>query len=661
MTREVLVGRREIYWAGVPVLGALFVWLWQMPTFAFPFWGNAPLFALAVGNNMMPPEPMSVYLLLGNSFSVLFGVESGLLMLNFIGALVGLIGLMYVVLQLTQDRVQVFVCAGLFALFPVVMRQAVVQESGGVAVGLVVASLAVFLSNRSHGSKISGALFGAAVGVQASVMWMLPGFWFLMRKEESELKKWATWTAGLAVVGWVWAMLQAQANGISGLGYLLGGVGVDAFGPSVWLSAIVVHVDLFARLFGWGGFFLGGVGFVLMAFQDRDRFLFLLLLCGPFLLYRMLNVALADDAVYLAVFGFVFALSAGTAWRVGSRYLAEGLQETVHLMLWVVGFAMIVVQVVCVFYTQNVWADALARRMVYADKIEVFQTLADEVQTHTQPKDLMVVISDAKRLGVLGLVPSSGALMWHLQRQIVFGTHGSSGLTFSSKELLGEDISKGKGLEVDDVFISKALRSDRRLFSFDPFPFLHTSQVKAWLSAIPAENIDGMFALHLGQWPPVEDPEVVANALQKAFEIYVSRGYTTDAAACLQGVVAYQPTDVTHLRKLGDLYMKMGVFQSAGVIYAKLLDLEPSVEEVAVNLSGAYYSMEKLDEAIKVCEDFLIAHPFSPEILFNLAGYYRLADRADEARELYKLYAQMGDTAHRKDEAFRILRELELP
>ena len=661
MVHEVSVGKRDFYGVGIIALFALIVWMWHSTTFAVPFWGQAPMLTLAVGNGMMAIEPMPVYLVLGRVFAAVFGVEAGLLLMAGLGGVIGLVALMYVALRLTDDRLQVLLCATLFVWFPVMMRQAVVQETGGVLVGLVLSALAILVSNVSRRYEISGALFGAAVGVHPAVIWMVPGFWFLLRENETALKTWAISALILCAVGWVWGLLQFRTSGAEGswLAYMLSGVGVDALGPSALLSGFMRQINGFALLFGWGGFVIGAVGLLLMAFLYRERFLFLALLGGPFLFYHLTKIAMADDAVYLAIWGPIFALGVGTAWRVGSGYLAEGLQETVRVMLWVIGVVMILVQVVCVFYTQNVWATAHNRRIEAAEKLDAFRALADDLQTHTSPDDLVVVMSDLKRPGVFNFAPSSWAVAWHAQRQVVFGRVTETGWGFDTVAW-----HKGSLLhtqEIDDAFINQAERRNRRFFSTDPFPFLHTSMVENWVSALPVPELDGIFELRLGLWPQVENPDVVAEAFLEAFDIYVNRGYSGDAAACLQGVIAYQPTNVVYIRKLGDLYMKMGAFPSAAAIYEKLYGLMPDDEEVAVNLSGAYYSLENFEKAIGVCEAFLIAHPFSPEILFNLAGYYQLADRADEARELYKLYVQMGDSAHRRDEAFRALSELEHP
>ncbi|MDP6041256.1 MAG: tetratricopeptide repeat protein, partial [Candidatus Latescibacteria bacterium] len=541
------------------------------------------------------------------------------------------------------------------------MRQAVVQETGGLLSGLVLSALALLLSNVSRRYEISGALFGAAVGVHLAVVWMVPGFWYLVRKDETALKTWAIGASILCAVGWAWGLLQFRTSGVEGswLVYILGGVGVDALGPSALFSGLMRQIDAFAQIFGWGGFVIGASGLLLMAFLFRERFLFFALLGGPFLFYRITKIAMPDDAVYLAILGPVFALGAGTAWRAGSGYLAEGLQETVRVMLWVTGVVMILVQVVCVFYTQNVWANALNRRVEAAEQLDAFRALGSDLQSRTNPDDLVVVMSDPKRPGLFNFSPSLWAVAWHVQRQVVFGR-------VAKREWQFDTVAWQKGSlahteEIDDAFINQAMRRNRRFFSTDPFPFLHTSTVENWLSALPVLELDGVFELKLGQWPQVENPDVVAEAFLGAFDTYVSRGYSSDAAACLQGMIAYQPTNEVYTRKLGDLYMKMGAFPSAVAIYEKLLALMPDEEEVAVNLSGAYYSSDNLEKAIAVCEQFLIAHPFSPEILYNLAGYYRLADRGDEARELYKLYVQMGDAAHRKDEAFRALSELARP
>jgi hypothetical protein len=661
MVHEVSVEKRDFYGVGIIALFALIVWMWHGSTFAVPFWGQAPMLTLAVDNGIMAIEPMPIYLALGRIVAVIFGVEFGLLLMSGLGGLIGLVALMYVTLRLTDDRLQVLLCAGLFVLFPVMMRQAVVQETGGLLVGLVLSALAVLLSNVSRRYEISGALYGAAIGVHPAVIWMVPGFWFLLRKNKTALKTWAIGAIILCMVGWVRALLQFRTSGVEGswLAYMLRGVGVDALNPSALLSGFMRQIDGFAQLFGWGGFVIGAVGLLLMAFFSRERFLFLALLGGPFLFYRITKIAIADDAIYLAILGPVFALGAGTAWRVGSGYLAEGLQETVRVMLWVIGVGIILVQMVCVLYTQNVWANAHNRRIEAAEKLDAFRTLADDFRTHTNPDDLVVVMSSPKRHGLFNFAPSPWAVAWHLQRQVIFGRVAEKGWRFDTVTWQKGSLSHTE--EIDDAFINQAKRRNRRFFSTDPFPFLHTSTVENWLSALPVQELDGVFELRLGRWPQVENPDVVVEAFLEAFDTYVSRGYSTDAAACLQGVIAYQPTNVVYTRKLGDLYMKMGVFPSAAVIYEKLYGLTPDEEEVVVNLSGAYYSLDNLEKAIVVCEEFLIGHPFSPEILYNLAGYYRLADRADEARELYKLYVQMGDAAHRKDAAFRALSELERP
>ena len=215
----------------------------------------------------------------------------------------------------------------------------------------------------------------------------------------------------------------------------------------------------------------------------------------------------------------------------------------------------------------------------------------------------------------------------------------------------------GTRLTVDDVLVDQALRSGRQFVSTEPFPFLHTEQIESWMSALPGEGSGGLFFLHPG-WPQADDPDRVADAYYAAFEAYVERGYWPDAAACLQGVIAYRPDDVHAHRTLGDLYMKIGLYESAGAIYTRLLALAPDDEEVAINLSGAHYSQGDLGQAIAVCETFLVHYPAAPEVWFNLAGYYRHANRRDDAVNAYETYLGFGDAAERRTTVLRRLDEL---
>ncbi|MDA0709453.1 MAG: hypothetical protein O3B73_04500, partial [bacterium] len=368
-----------------------------------------------------------------------------------------------------------------------------------------------------------------------------------------------------------------------------------------------------------------------------------------------------DSGLFLAIYAPVYGLGLGATWRQGSDYLAEGLQETVLTMLWVFAVTMIIIQVVCVNYTENIWTMALQQRAAAQPRLEEIIDLSAEIQQNTQPDDFLVVIPDPGRPTPLGMASSPWAIVWQSKRQVVWADRTPTGWDFHT-------ISQNPGhalhwmnqtVAVDDAFLTQILKGGSRLFSPEPFPFLHASQVTVWMSGLPAPGFEAgtMYRLVPG-WPKAENPDAVVEALRKSFDAYVARGYSSDGAACLEGIISHHPGDLETYRKLGDLYMNLSIFKRASEIYAKLHLLAPGDPEVVVNLSGAHYSQGNLASAISVCEDFLASKSLSPDVIFNLGGYYQRANRNADALKMYEAYLALGDLGEKREEVKELIGSL---
>ena len=655
-----------MYGLGGVLLSGVVIWLWHWTIFAQPFWGMAAEMMCAVGIGYVPVDPQPIYLWLGKLLGIFVAPELGLRVLSLLGGMVGVGAIMYVVDRLTKDRVQTLLGGLLLVLFPLLMRLSVVQESGAVLFGFLSLSLAVLLSHHAQRCLISGLLFGVAVGVHPSAFFTVAGFGFLLRQEVvQDLKKWVLGAVVVVGLGWLWLFFLFRSSGVEGswLAYMVGGVadGYGDLGASALLTGLMRQVSMHAYLFGWGGFAFGLVGVVLMAFQHRERFMLLCAYCVPFLIYQLPRVTGGDEGMFLAVWAPVYVLGLGTLWREGSRYLAEGLQETVQTMLWVVAVALVVIQVVCVGYTENTWEFAVERRAVYASKLQNMVDFGAKVQSGTQPEDLIVVIPEDARPGAFGVVASPWAVVWQSKRQVVWAEKIKGGWIFYTHlKHAGRTWQwMHQRTVVDDAFIGHHLRAGRRLLSPEPFPFLHASQVKSWMSALPVSGFEvGKLFRLLPGWPQTENPDAAVAAYQVAFDAYVARGYSADAAACLEGIIVLQPNDLETHRKLGDLYMKLGTFKRASEIYSKLRVLSPHDPEVVVNLSGAYYSQGEVDQAIAACEAFLTDNPISPDVLFNLGGYYQQAGRIEDALSIYQGYLALGELGDKQDQVKEILESL---
>jgi hypothetical protein len=660
-TQNVMYGVGGILFLGVVI------WLWHWATFAQPFFGMAPKMVSVIGLGYMPVDPQPVYIWLGRLMGLFFAPDLGLRILALLGGVIGSASVIYMIHRLTKDVAQTFLGGGLLVLFPVLMRQAVVQEVGAILFGVLSLGLAVLISGQARRHLISGILFGVAVGIHPIALLTLLGFFVLLRKEDGDaLKMWGLGAGVVIGLGWLWLFFLFRSSGVAGswLAYMLGGVGegYGTWGPSALLSGLVRQVNLHAQYFGWGGFAFGILGLVLLAFQNRERFVLLIAYCVPFLVYQMPRISGGEEGVFLAIWAPVYALGLVTTWREGSRYLAEGLQETVQTMLWVVAVALVVIQVVCVRYTENTWGLALEKRATYASKMDKMVEAGAQIQSETNLEDLIVVIPEDARPGVWGGATSPWAVVWQSKRQVVWAEESDDGWVFyTHPQNIGRAWSwMHQRVVVDDAFIGQNLRAGNRLLSPEPFPFLHARQIKTWMSALPAEGFGlGQFFSLLPGWAETESPDEAVVAYQMAFDAYVARGYSADAAACLEGIIFYRPDEKDAHRKLGDLYMKLGTFKRASEIYAKLLALAPEDPEIVVNLSGAYYTQGDIAQAISVCEVYLVDYPIVPEVLFNLGGYYQQADRIKDARDIYEAYLGLGDLATRQAEVEGILESLQ--
>ena len=651
--------------AGVLTLGAI-VWTWHWSSFAQPFWGTASEMVCAVAFGYVPIDPQPIYLWLGRLMGVFFAPDLGLRVLAFIGGMVGVGAVMFVVHRLTKDVAQTLLGGLLLVLFPVLMRQAAVQESGAVLFGVLSLSLALLLSGYPRRHLISGILYGVSIGVHPSALLAVLGFVVLLRKDDVEdFKSWAIAAAAVVGAGWLWLFFLFRSSGAAGtwFSYMLGPL-VDGYGslaPGALLSGLGTQIAIHTQLFGWGGFAFGLLGLVLMAFQHRERFFLVGGFCLPFLMYQLSRASGGHDELFLAIWAPVYVLGLGTTWREGSHYLAEGLQETIQTMFWVFAVALVIIQVVCVRYTENTWGLALERRAAYAPKLQKMADWGAQIQERTQEEDLLVVIPEDARPGDFGLAVSPWTVAWLSKRQVVWANKTGSGWSFYTHAKNPGRSWQWMHLEtlVDDSFIGRSLRAGNRFLSSDPFPFLHTSQVKTWMSALPVSGFDaGQLFLLAPGWPQAENPDAAVAAYQAVSDIYVARGYSADAAACLEGIIAHRPGDPDIHRKLGDLYMKLGTYRRASEIYEKLQVITPLDPEVVVNLSGAYYSQGNVAQAIAICETFLANQSIAPDVLFNLGGYYKQAGRFDDASQMYQAYLALGELGEKQDEAKQILESL---
>lgn len=660
------VTQNGMYGVGGILLVGVVIWLWHWTTFAHPFFGMTPQMVSAIGLGYMPVDPQPVYIWLGQLMGIFFEPELGLRILALLGGMLGAGAVVYMIHRLTKDVGQTLLGGGLLILFPVLMRQAIVQEVGAVVFGILSLSLAFAISGLARRHLISGILFGVAVGIHPNALLTLLGFVFLLRKEDADaLKTWALGAAAVIGLGWLWVFFLFRSSGAAGswLAYMLGGIGdgYGSLGPGALLSGLMRQVDMHAQLFGWGGFVFGVLGLILMAFLHRDRFVLLVGYAVPFLIYQLPRISGGEEGVFLAIWAPVYVMGLVTTWREGSRYLAEGLQETVQTMLWVVAVALVVVQVVCVRYTENTWGLALEKRVAYASKINKMVEAGVEVQAQTELGDLIVIIPEDARPGFWGEATSPWAVVWQSKRQVIWAEKADDGWVFyTHSQNTGRTWQwMHQRVVVDDAFIGQSLRAGKRLLSSEPFPFLHTSQIKTWMSALPADGFDlGDFFQLVPGWGETESPDKAVVAYQMAFDAYVARGYSADAAACLEGIIFHHPNDKDAHRKLGDLYMKLGTFKRASEIYEKLLALTPEDPEIVVNLTGAYYTQGDITKAISVCEAYLVDHPIVPEVLFNLGGYYKQSGRNKDAQDIYEAYLGLGDLAVRQAEVEEILESL---
>ena len=665
------LARQEVYGLVGLLVGALGLWGMYVPTFLFPFWGDAPEMVFVAKNQFLPHGPYPVYVWLGRLCGYLGAPAGGLSAVSLLFGLIGLAGFVYVVLKLTDDRVQALFCGILFVLTPVVLRQNVVQEIASVQAGVLMAALAVLLSTQDRRFVISGALFGCAVGIHPASLFTLPAFLFWIYRhanpKELALQAWGKAAGMVCALAWLWLLFrfgQARLGTESWFGYMLGGIGrgYEGLTLATWIPRLTFYLDVQAYLLGWVGAVLGLTGLVLMGFLYRDRFYLLVLYGVPFVLYQIPRAISVDEGLYLAFLAPVYILALGTVWRAGSAYLAEGLQEPLKGMYWVVAVGIVLGQVLGLAYADNYFLNALKRRERHANALHEVQAMGEQIRAHTHPEDLVVVIPDPRRPGSLGVAQTPWAIAYHVDRQVVFGEPDSTGIVFHTvpwnRDRWGWTRSR---VLAGGAFIEQVYRQGRRLFSTEPFPFLHAENVKGWVAATPdlrfGETL--FFELFSALERQIDPVDSYADHFLAVYDIYVQRGYWADAAASLEGAIEHQPNNTGLLRKVGDLYMKMEAFKRASEIYGRLVALTPDEEEAVANLSGAYYSLGNLDRAIQICLDFLSRHSEAAHTIYNLAGYYEKTGKSAQAKQAYQKYLKVGDVESYLEKARGMIKKLE--
>ncbi len=662
--------QKDSYWLGGLLVAVAGLYAYLSPDFAIPFEGDAPEMTFAVSNRFLPHGPYVIYLWMGRLLSLLFTVSFGLALLSMIFSLVGISALIYVAFRLTGDRIQALLCGIVYTLSPVALRQAVVQEIPAVQSGLMLASLAFLLSNLERRHLISGLLFGMAVGTHPISLLALPGFLYWLFKDSPgpSRRVWAQAAGGVCLVAWIWLLYWFGAGRFANgtwLEYVLGGIGSGYGGLSIstLIPTFVTYLNFQANLLSWGVVLLGLMGLMFLVSQNRSQFWLLVLYGIPFALYQLPRANPVDPGHYVVFLAPVYALALGTAWKEGSRYLAEGLQEPLQGTLWVVAVAIVGVQAVSLFYTKHYLADSWNNRMMYRASLARASELGESIRALTQPEDIIVVIPDPERISDLAIADSPWFAANLTGRQIIFG---STGLADQEYETVLWDGSRTWGWvkdneeKVDDALLEKYLRTHRRIFSEEPFPFLTGMQIKNRMSAIPDARFEGKHVFEiLRDRRPVDDPEEAAEAFNLASREYLKRRYGYDAAACLEEAIFHLPEQKDLYRRLGDLYMALEIHNRAMEIYSGLSELDPNSEEVAVNLSGVHFELGNMDKAIEICLDFLASHPSSPLVLFNLGGYYQMTENTAAAKRAYEAFLAVADTEERRISVERILEEME--
>lgn len=160
-----------------------------------------------------------------------------------------------------------------------------------------------------------------------------------------------------------------------------------------------------------------------------------------------------------------------------------------------------------------------------------------------------------------------------------------------------------------------------------------------------------------------ENPELGNSEVEKNLElgrIFVEEGEFLLAEHEFKKWLELDPSNYTFCKKVGNIYIIQGEYESAIVWYQKALDIKPDYSDSSVynNLAECYKVKMEYDKAFKLINKAIEINPEKGLCYITLAEIYLKLGEEDKAFESLERAEKYIQNPYEKDTLYRVKNEL---
>ena len=187
------------------------------------------------------------------------------------------------------------------------------------------------------------------------------------------------------------------------------------------------------------------------------------------------------------------------------------------------------------------------------------------------------------------------------------------------------DINGGSGVQTE--MVAKAIAEYSEVHRLDPTD----QEASLWLARLYRLHNESERAEQVLRGMLKEDPDNDA-AVEQLTQLLLDENKSEEAIKLLEGMIAKTPTPTTY-DLLGDAYTQVHDYPKAEAAYRKAVDLDPSELSHLRGLGQTLVSEEKYPEALTVYQKLADLMPDDADVYLRIAQIYRELHQLDKAEE----------------------------
>jgi tetratricopeptide (TPR) repeat protein len=187
------------------------------------------------------------------------------------------------------------------------------------------------------------------------------------------------------------------------------------------------------------------------------------------------------------------------------------------------------------------------------------------------------------------------------------------------------DINGGSGVQTE--MVAKAIAEYSEVHRLDP----KDQEASLWLARLYRLHNEPERAEQVLRGMLKEDPDNDA-AVEQLTQLLLDENKSEEAIKLLEGMIARTPTPTTY-DLLGDAYTQIHDYPKAEAAYRKAVDLDPSELSHLRGLGQTLLSEEKYPEALIVYKKLVDLMPDDADVYLRIAQIYRELHQLDKAEE----------------------------